>query len=294
MSYRSVIRILRSIPLDFGSWYGSGSGSCSFLQWLSLCQKKWVTVQKVFLLITCWLAHLYVTPTDPTAPDLENWGEWDLMREAGGFLNNTIVWRPFGLDFLCTLFITFNSASSAGILRNSLHSFVGCRIEPRTVALAALRSIDSARSLGFLEPNTQCRLSLRILWYKNTYRNYFGTVAHIGLWYMDGLDHTVHVLKYVPYTVLRGASKIKVKNVNKKRMATARRLIFFWNFSRHPLLIWLHCFFHDCKTLKAVGTATAAIVLLTPANFYYFRRPKFNFQPLWDLWLKTCRNKNCC
>jgi hypothetical protein len=29
-----------------------------------------------------------------------------------------------------------------------------------------------------------------------------------------------------------------------------------------------------------VATATAAIVLLTPANFYYFRRPKFNFQPL--------------
>ncbi len=25
-------------------------------------------------------------------------------------------------------------------------------------------------------------------------------------------------------------------------MATVRRLIF-WNFSRHPLLIWLHCFF---------------------------------------------------
>jgi hypothetical protein len=29
-----------------------------------------------------------------------------------------------------------------------------------------------------------------------------------------------------------------------------------------------------------VGTATAAIVLLTPANFYHFRRSKFNFQPL--------------
>jgi hypothetical protein len=26
--------------------------------------------------------------------------------------------------------------------------------------------------------------------------------------------------------------------------------------------------------------ATAAIVLLTPANFYHFGRPKFNFQPL--------------
>jgi hypothetical protein len=33
------------------------------------------------------------------------------------------------------------------------------------------------------------------------------------------------------------ASKIKLKNVNKKRMATVSRLIFYWNFSRHPLLI---------------------------------------------------------
>jgi hypothetical protein len=29
-----------------------------------------------------------------------------------------------------------------------------------------------------------------------------------------------------------------------------------------------------------VAMATAAIVLLTPANFYHFRRPKFNFQLL--------------
>jgi hypothetical protein len=86
---------------------------------------------------------------------------------------------------------------------------------------------------------------------------------------------------------VRGASKIKLKNVNEKRMATARRLIFFWNFSRHPLLIWLHYCFHHCKTLKAVATA---IVVLTPANFYHFRRPKFNFQPL----SFTCRTKNCC
>ncbi len=28
------------------------------------------------------------------------------------------------------------------------------------------------------------------------------------------------------------------------------------------------------------GGATAAIVLLTPANFYHFLRPKFNFLPL--------------
>jgi hypothetical protein len=75
------------------------------------------------------------------------------------------------------------------------------------------------------------------------------------------------------------ASKIKLKSVNKKRMATARRL-FFWIFSRRPLLIWLHCCFHHYKTLKAVATETAVIVLLTPANFYYFQRRKFNFQLL--------------
>ena len=41
-------------------------------------------------------------------------------------------------------------------------------------------------------------------------------------------------------------------------------------------------FFRHYKTLKAVATATAtvAIVVLTPGNFYHFRRPKFDFQPL--------------
>ncbi len=39
-------------------------------------------------------------------------------------------------------------------------------------------------------------------------------------------------------------------------------------------------FFSSLQNSVAVATATAAIVLLTPANFYHFRRPKFNFQPL--------------
>jgi hypothetical protein len=39
-------------------------------------------------------------------------------------------------------------------------------------------------------------------------------------------------------------------------------------------------FFSSLQNSKAVATATAAIVLLTPANFYHFRRAKFNFQPL--------------
>jgi hypothetical protein len=29
-----------------------------------------------------------------------------------------------------------------------------------------------------------------------------------------------------------------------------------------------------------VAKATALIIVLTPANFYHLRRPKFNFQPL--------------
>ncbi len=63
-----------------------------------------------------------------------------------------------------------------------------------------------------------------------------------------------------------GASKIKLKKVNKKRTVTVRRVIIFLNISRHPLLICLQCCLHQYKTLKAVATATAAIVLLTPAK----------------------------
>ncbi len=60
-----------------------------------------------------------------------------------------------------------------------------------------------------------------------------------------------------------GASKIKLKKVNKKRTVTVRRVIIFLNISRRPLLICLHCCFYQYKTLKAVATA---IVLLTPAK----------------------------
>jgi hypothetical protein len=63
-----------------------------------------------------------------------------------------------------------------------------------------------------------------------------------------------------------GASKIKLKKVNKKRTVTVRRLIIFLNISRRPLLICLQCCLHQYKTLKGVVTATVAIVLLTPAK----------------------------
>ena len=56
---------------------------------------------------------------------------------------------------------------------------------------------------------------------------------------------------------VRGASKIKLKNVNTKRMATARRQIF---------LEFLKASIADLITLFSVATATAAIILLTPAK----------------------------
>jgi hypothetical protein len=62
-------------------------------------------------------------------------------------------------------------------------------------------------------------------------------------------------------------------------MATARRLIFL-EFLKASIADLITLFFHHYKTLMAVAMATAAIVVLTPANFYHFRRPKFNFQPL--------------
>ncbi len=66
--------------------------------------------------------------------------------------------------------------------------------------------------------------------------------------------------------IIRGASKIKLKKVNKKRTVTVRRVIIFLNISSHLLLICLQCCLHQYKTLKAVATATAAIVFLTPAK----------------------------
>jgi hypothetical protein len=57
-----------------------------------------------------------------------------------------------------------------------------------------------------------------------------------------------------------------LEKVNKKRTVTVRRLIIFLNISRCPFLSCLQCCLHQYKTMKAVATTTAAIVLLTPAK----------------------------
>ncbi len=56
-----------------------------------------------------------------------------------------------------------------------------------------------------------------------------------------------------------------VCGASKKRTVTVRRVIIFLNISRRPLLICLQSCLHQYKTLKAVATAKAAIVLRTPA-----------------------------
>ncbi len=51
-------------------------------------------------------------------------------------------------------------------------------------------------------------------------------------------------------------------------------------FLKASMINLITLFFSSLQNAEAVVTATAAIVVLTPANFYHFRRPKFNFQHL--------------
>jgi hypothetical protein len=81
------------------------------------------------------------------------------------------------------------------------------------------------------------------------------------------MDLVFSEFQYMSYCVyVRGASKIKLKKVNKKRTVTVRRLTIFLNISRRPLLICLQCCLHQYKTLKAVAMATAAIVFTDPCQ----------------------------
>jgi hypothetical protein len=61
-------------------------------------------------------------------------------------------------------------------------------------------------------------------------------------------------------------SCIKLKKANKKTTVTVRMVIIFLNILRHSLLIRLQCCLHQYKTLKAVATSMAAIVVLTTSK----------------------------
>jgi hypothetical protein len=51
---------------------------------------------------------------------------------------------------------------------------------------------------------------------------------------------------------VQGASKTKLKKVNKSRTVAVKRVIIVFNKSRHPLLIYLHGCLRQYKPLKAV------------------------------------------
>jgi hypothetical protein len=54
----------------------------------------------------------------------------------------------------------------------------------------------------------------------------------------------------------------------------------FLEFLKASIADLITLLFSSLQNSEAVATATVAIVEETPANFYHFRRPKFNFQPL--------------
>jgi hypothetical protein len=58
-----------------------------------------------------------------------------------------------------------------------------------------------------------------------------------GSWSTANLYQAPKSNGYLQIRHIRGASKIKLKKVNKKRTLTVRRVIIFLNISRHPLLI---------------------------------------------------------
>jgi hypothetical protein len=74
----------------------------------------------------------------------------------------------------------------------------------------------------------------------------------------------------------RSIQKIKLKNVNKKRMATAKRQIFL-EFLKASIADMITLLFSSLQNSEGGGDGNSGDSVLTPANFYHFQRPKFNF-----------------
>jgi hypothetical protein len=70
---------------------------------------------------------------------------------------------------------------------------------------------------------------------------------------------------------VRGASKIKLKNVNKKRMATVRRLIFFVKASIADLIT---LFFSSLQNSEGRGGSDSGDSFADPCQFLPFPKTK--------------------
>ncbi len=62
-------------------------------------------------------------------------------------------------------------------------------------------------------------------------------------------------------------------------MATARRLIFL-EFLKASIADLITLFFSSLQNSEGGGDSNSGVSFADPSNFYHFRRPKFNFQPL--------------
>ncbi len=75
------------------------------------------------------------------------------------------------------------------------------------------------------------------------------------------------------YVELRGASKIKLKNLNKKRMATARRLIFL-EFLKASIADLITPFFSSLQNSEGGGDSDSADSFADPCQFLPFPKTK--------------------
>jgi hypothetical protein len=73
--------------------------------------------------------------------------------------------------------------------------------------------------------------------------------------------------------VVRGASKIKLKNVNKKRMATARRLLFL-EFLKASIADLIYTFFSSLQNSEGGGDSDSADSFADPCQFLPFPKTK--------------------
>jgi hypothetical protein len=87
--------------------------------------------------------------------------------------------------------------------------------------------------------------------------------------FLEDENPAVHGLTYT----IRGASKIKLKNVNKKRMATARRLIFL-EFLKASIADLIPLFFSSLHKSEGGGDSDSGNSFADPCQFLPLPRPK--------------------
>jgi hypothetical protein len=88
----------------------------------------------------------------------------------------------------------------------------------------------------------------------------------------EKMEENIFQFYRISFTV-RGASKIKLKNVNKKRMATARRLIFL-EFLKASIADLITLFFSSVQNSEGVGDGDSGDSFADPCQFLPFLKTK--------------------